>query len=120
MVENLKESAAYYGVHSISANQLGLNPSVFLMAPQLMKNKTWFSSGVSAKDFKVFINPQIVEASSLKEYGWEYCVSFPNLRAKVLRHCSIQVSYYDHNFKEQEAELDDFDARVFQHECDHL
>ena len=54
------------------------------------------------------------------EYGWEQCASFPNIRASVKRFERIQVQYQNEEFDDVEKELSGFEARVFQHELDHL
>ncbi|WP_047042179.1 peptide deformylase [Vibrio mexicanus] len=66
------------------------------------------------------INPEIVEASSEVEKGWEGCLSVPSMRGFVPRHKTIRVRYFDQQGHLQEAVFTDFLARVFQHELDHL
>lgn len=47
------------------------------------------------EDYEVYINPQLVAETSDKEYAWEYCASFPGIRAMVKRPLAIKVSYLD-------------------------
>jgi len=54
------------------------------------------------------------------EKGWEGCLSIPSIRAKVPRYKKIKVSYTDAQGLVLNCELEDFVARVFQHEYDHL
>lgn len=67
-----------------------------------------------------FQQPLRIILFQLEEYGWEHCASFPNLRASVKRPHTITVSYFDEELEEVEKELSGFEARVFQHELDHL
>ncbi len=66
------------------------------------------------------INPQIISASEELVKGWEGCLSIPGLRAPVLRHRAVRISYFDRDGNEYEAVLEDFVARIFQHEFDHI
>ena len=51
---------------------------------------------------------------------WEGCLSFPGVRGMVPRHESITVEYYDRMGAKKRIVLRGFQARVFQHEIDHL
>jgi peptide deformylase len=66
------------------------------------------------------INPEILWVSDEKEKGWEGCLSIPGLRGLVPRHRRIGVRYTTRAGKVREEVLEDFLARVFQHELDHV
>ena len=68
----------------------------------------------------VMINPQyeIVDDSVSKD--WEGCLSVPGIRALVPRYRALQVSYQNPQGLDCRMLLEDFPARVFQHEFDHL
>ena len=66
------------------------------------------------------INPEILWASDEKENDWEGCLSIPGLRGLVPRHRRIGLRYLTRTGKQREEEYDDFLARVFQHEFDHV
>lgn len=68
----------------------------------------------------VIINPEILTVSREKISDWEGCLSFPNVRGLVPRHKSITVRYYDLSGQRHIVKLNGFQARVFQHEIDHL
>ena len=68
----------------------------------------------------VVINPEILTASKEKMSDQEGCLSFPNVRGLVPRHKSITVKYLDEFGKKHIVKLHGFQARVFQHEIDHL
>jgi len=68
---------------------------------------------------EVFINAEIVAES---EEGWdenEGCLSLPDLNGEVERAWSIEVGYFDRDFKKQTRTFSGFTARVIQHEYDH-
>lgn len=66
------------------------------------------------------INPKIIAHSPETVKGWEGCLSVPGLRGLVPRYVEIQVEYTDRNGVLQTCVLQDFVARIFQHEYDHL
>ena len=68
----------------------------------------------------VIINPVIVSHSKEQVVDWEGCLSFPNARGLVPRYKEIAVAYFDRHGKKQTAHVQGFQARVFQHEIDHL
>jgi peptide deformylase len=69
---------------------------------------------------RVMINPEIVEKSSETRVHEEGCLSFPGIHEKVARAVKIHVRYRDENFVMHEETLENFAARVVQHECEHL
>lgn len=66
------------------------------------------------------INPTIISTSTEKELGWEGCLSIPGIRGLVSRHQSLIVSFTNRHGQPEEKKFDDFVARIFQHEHDHL
>lgn len=68
----------------------------------------------------VMVNPRfrVVDSCLLKD--WEGCLSVPGIRALVPRYRSIQVDYQHANGQPRQMVLENFPARVFQHEYDHL
>jgi peptide deformylase len=68
----------------------------------------------------VIVNPEIVPAGADKEEGWEGCLSIPDIRGMVPRFTAITVAALDRTGKPVELQLQNFPARVVQHETDHL
>jgi peptide deformylase len=66
-----------------------------------------------------FFNPTILNAHG-DQSGEEGCLSFPNLFLTVNRYKKITAMYLDNAGKRCIIELEDIDARCFQHELDHL
>jgi peptide deformylase len=52
--------------------------------------------------------------------GWEGCLSFPELLVLVPRFRHVRIDYLNLNGEPEALELEDFAARVVQHEYDHL
>ncbi|PLY08365.1 MAG: peptide deformylase [Arcobacter sp.] len=69
---------------------------------------------------EVLINPKIINKSKEKEKGWEGCLSIPGIRALVPRHINIEVEYTSVDGNIKQVIFEDFIARIFQHEFDHL
>ena len=68
----------------------------------------------------VMVNPSFTLIDASRQKDWEGCLSVPGVRALVPRYRAIQVSYQNPQGERQEIMLEDFPARVFQHEFDHL
>lgn len=68
----------------------------------------------------VMINPQYKVLDDSLHKDWEGCLSVPGVRALVPRYRSLQVTYQNKLGELCEMVLQDFPARVFQHEFDHL
>ena len=105
------------------------NDGAGLAAPQIGVFKRLVIFGFDTNDrypeadsvpFTVLINPTITPLSDEKENGWEGCLSVPGLRGVVPRYTHIKYEGYDAEGNKIEREVEDFHARVVQHECDHL
>ena len=70
--------------------------------------------------FTVLINPVLMPLSKEEEDGWEGCLSVPGLRGWVSRFKRLRYTGFDQRGKKIDRSVEDFHARVVQHECDHL
>lgn len=70
--------------------------------------------------YTVLINPMLTPLSDETEDGWEGCLSVPGLRGVVPRWKRLRYSGFDDQGRMFERSVEDFHARVVQHECDHL
>jgi len=69
---------------------------------------------------KVFINPEkIEETGDVKPYE-EGCLSIPDIRGDVNRPTTLTINYLDEKFQEHTETFDGLNARVIQHEYDHI
>lgn len=66
------------------------------------------------------INPRLVAHGDEREKGWEGCLSVPGWRGKVPRYREVEVEYLDRRGYPRRQVWQDFVARIFQHEYDHL
>ena len=67
----------------------------------------------------VLINPEIISNEG-RQYEEEGCLSFPDIREKVVRAAKVRIRAQDENGKWFEMDGDELLARAFQHEIDHL
>lgn len=99
------------------------NQGIGLAAPQVGVSKRVttidLSMGKDPKDRLVFINPEIITSDG-KLYEEEGCLSFPDIREKVVRAAHVRVRAQDEYGKWFEMDGDDLLARCMQHEIDHL
>lgn len=68
----------------------------------------------------VLINPQVVEKKGGLVEGEEGCLSFPGLYQKIRRFKSVVVHAYNLEGQAIELAAVDLEARLLQHEIDHL
>ena len=68
----------------------------------------------------VVVNPEIAKASGEMVDGVEGCLSIPGYAGNVMRHKSVVVKGLNVKGKPVKIKAQDFIARVFQHEIDHL
>lgn len=66
------------------------------------------------------INPEITSFSAECNIDEEGCLSVPGEWGNVSRSTRISLEYIDEKGKQQKRYLSNFDARVVQHEIDHL
>jgi peptide deformylase len=98
-----------------------------LAAPQVFIGKRVFLAAVlppraegDAPEVEFFINPRLVAASQERGLAWEGCLSFLELLVLVPRCRRVRIEYLDRHGAPRALDLEDFPARVVQHEHDHL
>ncbi len=70
---------------------------------------------------KVLINPKVVIKKNTATFNsYEGCLSVPNLRGKVKRYNTINVTYYTMDAKKITENIKGLESIVYQHEIDHL
>ncbi|MDP5273364.1 peptide deformylase [Chengkuizengella axinellae] len=98
-------------------------PGVGLAAPQIgiLKRVIVLDSGEEDGPGLIeIVNPEIIKTSDEKEVGPEGCLSIPSINGEVNRFKAITVKGMDRDGNEVVYEAEDFLARIFQHEIDHL
>jgi peptide deformylase len=95
----------------LAANQVALPYRLFVM------NATGDPAVADAE--KVFLNPEIVRRKGSSE-DEEGCLSLPQLYGQVRRAEKIVVIAFDLEGQDFEYSLDELEARIVQHEYDHI
>lgn len=101
----------------VAAPQIWFNERVIIIKLIIKITQKWEIQ--ESKDI-IMINPEILEKSKETGIDFEGCLSVPNIEWKVERSKVIKVWFYDINKKYQWLVLSDLNARVVQHEIDHL
>lgn len=105
LLKEMEEVVTFYDAHGIAANQLGVAVRAIF---------------VNTKDFRrTLINPRIIDQSG-KEIEEEGCLSFPGIKILIERATKITVEYEDETGQEVSEDAYGLNARVIQHEIDHL
>ncbi len=107
-----------YHAHGIglAAPQIGKSIRLFIVDTVQAMEEGKADEGIK----RVFINAQ-----KLEEAGdpWDYeegCLSIPDARGDVKRPPQVKLRYMDENFVEKEEVFTGINARVIQHEYDHI
>ncbi|MGH2759318.1 MAG: peptide deformylase, partial [Actinomycetota bacterium] len=95
-------------------------PGVGLAAPQVgVQRRVLVYSLGTEEPVHALVNPEILERSG-EELDDEGCLSIPGLTFPVARAERITVRGLDGDGKQVSMEAEEFEARVIQHEVDHL
>jgi len=98
----------------LGSPQIGKDLRLFIIDTNAFSDKK--TKGVK----KTFINAQIIDESGLEWDFEEGCLSIPRIRENVKRKPEILIKYQDENFTWHEDSFKDIEARVIQHEYDHI
>ncbi len=114
LIDNMFETMHNANGVGLAAPQIGLNIRLFLVDTTVKEEK----EGDEIK--QVFINAELIEEFGESCLFEEGCLSIPKLQADVERLSHIKIKYYDENFEEHIKEFNGLNARVIQHEYDHI
>ena len=116
LVDDMRETLRDADGVGIAAPQVYEPLSLFIVAPR--PNLRYPDAPLMEPE--VVINPEILDRSDDLVKGWEGCLSIPGIRGNVPRHRRIRTRYQDIEGRVVEKTFEDFIARIFQHEFDHL
>jgi len=92
---------------------------VALSAPQVGLNMSMFVMGINDAKIEVF-NPKIISSSTETDFINEGSLTYPGVLVIIKRPVSIEVEYYNKKGELQQNEFHGLTARIFQHAFDHL
>jgi peptide deformylase len=108
VVERMKNLMVEHKGVGLAAPQVGLSLRIFVASPTGKR-----------EDAQAYINPVLTDEHGQEE-GEEGCLSLPDIRINVPRFKALRVEALDEHGKPVSRALEDFPARVVQHENDHL
>lgn len=116
LIENMWETMyAAKGV-GLAAPQIGLSLKLFIVDTKPYEDEGKPFIGIK----KVFINPEKIEETGEPWTFEEGCLSIPDLRAEIDRCPRIKLKYQDETGEWHEEWFEGLNARVIQHEYDHV
>ena len=116
LLDNMWETMYNAKGIGLAAPQIGKSLRLFLVDTTQLEDEEKDLKGIK----KVLINAEMIEEYGPEDSYEEGCLSIPDLRGDVVRHTEIRIKYLDENFKEHTEEFDGINARVIQHEYDHI
>ena len=116
LIDDLLDTMYAVNGAGLAAPQIGVNQQVLVFG--FDKNARYPDALAVPKT--ILINPVLTVLSSELEDGWEGCLSVPGLRAQVPRYAKIRYQGLDREGGTIDRTVEDFHARVVQHEYDHL
>jgi len=95
----------------LASNQIGITKKMVIIKPDS-----------DSDDITYMINPVIESTSKKKKYGKEMCLSYPGVSGMIEKYTSVEVSYYDQDWKKHTVEYGEgnFLGIIFQHEFEHI
>ncbi len=100
----------------LAAPQVGLNKRMIVV--NMYKEES--DGELHLTKTLLMINPKIIARGSNIESDEEGCFSRPGMYGQVLRAHEIEMEYRDSRYLLKKMSLSGFNARVVQHEIDHL
>jgi peptide deformylase len=116
LIKNMWDTMYNANGVGLAAPQINKDVRLFIVDSKAMYDEGEEHLGIK----KVFINATILEESGEEWAFEEGCLSIPNVREDVLRKPNIKIEYYDEKFKKHVEDFDGMNARVIQHEYDHV
>lgn len=111
LVDDMAEAMyASRGV-GLAAPQVGLSKNIVLVDP---------SAGESGNQLVAMVNPKITWCGDDLEVGEEGCLSLPGVGLQVPRSMHVVVEYLDIRGQAHRLDCTAWQARIVQHEVDHL
>jgi peptide deformylase len=98
----------------LAAPQIGKSIRLFIVDTGQLKDGE--AEGIK----KVFINATLLSEEGKPWNFEEGCLSIPGVREEVLRKPEIELEYLDENFEYHRETFKGLNARVIQHEYDHV
>lgn len=111
LIDDLIDTMRAGGGVGLAAPQIGVGQQVFVYAAPESEPEI---------PLRVIVNPLLEPGGGELVYEWEGCLSIPDLRGLVPRHQEVRVRATGRDGEALEFDARGFEARILQHEFDHL
>ncbi len=122
LIDDMFETMLDAGGVGLAAPQLGIELQLFVYAAIDPDVEIDVEPDADAPEpeLKALINPALEPGAGELIYDWEGCLSIPDLRGLVPRHPAVRIHALDRQGEPLDYRVQDFEARIVQHEYDHL
>jgi peptide deformylase len=118
LIENMYETMYNANGVGLAAPQIGESIRLFIVDASALADE---EENQELLDFrKVFINAEMLEEEGEEWKFNEGCLSIPEIREEIDRNPFIRIKYYDKEFNLHEDRFSGIQARIIQHEYDHI
>ena len=118
LIDDMFETMLEAGGVGLAAPQLGISLQLFVYA--VVDPDVDVAVGDDGPEVKALINPALEPIHGELVYDWEGCLSIPDLRGLVPRHPAVRVHGVDRRGRALDYRAEAYEARIVQHEYDHL
>ena len=121
LIDDMMDTMTEYHGVGLAAPQVHESVRLFVVAfdPTLPEPPGEDQPDQPAEPFAI-INPEITPLGDEIVEDWEGCLSIPDIRGRVPRLRELRLRAHDRKGDRFELRLQNFQARVIQHESDHL
>ena len=116
LIADMRDTMAHLDGAGLAAPQIGVPLRVVIFG---ISANPRYPDAETVPD-TVLINPVIEPLDDRMDDAWEGCLSVPGMRGVVPRYRRIRYRGMDEHGVAIDRTVQDFHARVVQHECDHL
>ena len=117
IIEKMIKTMRMHNGAGLAANQIYEPISICIV--EVLDNPRY--KHLNTIPLKVLINPKVIIKKDTATFNsYEGCLSVPNLRGKVKRYNTINVTYYNMDAKKITEDIKGLESIVYQHEIDHL
>lgn len=116
LIENMWETMYHAQGVGLAAPQIGIGIRLFVVDTIQIMEEGEADQGIK----QVFINAEKVEEGGEEWPYEEGCLSIPDIRGDVERPAQLRLRFQDEHFTTHEKLFTGMNARVIQHEYDHI
>ena len=118
LIDDMSETMLEAGGVGLAAPQLGIPLQLFVYA--VVDPDADDLGGEEGPELRALVNPALEPIHGELVYDWEGCLSIPDLRGLVPRHPAVRIHGLDRDGRPLDYRAEDLEARIVQHEYDHL